>query len=161
VTTGWAFWSLVQNAWDQTYYGFQGFFFSDFWDLYTYIMKYLQDETQFQTNLCLIYTICVFIHIDTHMQIWIWLYLELVLYKRCVPICVCVHLLNIILYTFFFFGGTGVWTKEMALAKQALYHLSQTSSSFLLWLFWRWNLLNYLAGLALNLDPPDLSLPNN
>jgi hypothetical protein len=31
----------------------------------------------------------------------------------------------------------------------------------LLWLFWRWGLSNYLQGLALNLDPPDLSLPSS
>jgi hypothetical protein len=27
----------------------------------------------------------------------------------------------------------------------------------LLWLFWRWGLENYLPGLALNQNPPDLS----
>jgi hypothetical protein len=29
----------------------------------------------------------------------------------------------------------------------------------LLWLFWRWDLMIYLPGLALNLDPLDLRLP--
>jgi hypothetical protein len=29
----------------------------------------------------------------------------------------------------------------------------------LLWLFWRWCLLNYLPELASNLNPPDLRLP--
>jgi hypothetical protein len=31
----------------------------------------------------------------------------------------------------------------------------------LLWLFWRWGLENYLPGLALNLGPPDVSLPSS
>jgi hypothetical protein len=31
----------------------------------------------------------------------------------------------------------------------------------LLWLFWRWVLTNYLRGLALNCDLPDLSFPSN
>jgi hypothetical protein len=33
--------------------------------------------------------------------------------------------------------------------------------STLLWLFWRWGLENYLPGLALNLDLPNLSLPSS
>jgi hypothetical protein len=41
------------------------------------------------------------------------------------------------------------------LAKQALYHFSHNSSPFVLWLFWRWGLWNYLPRLALNLGPPD------
>jgi hypothetical protein len=32
--------------------------------------------------------------------------------------------------------------------------------SILLWLFWRWGLVNYLPRLASNLDPPDLNLPS-
>jgi hypothetical protein len=31
----------------------------------------------------------------------------------------------------------------------------------LLWLLWRWGLVNYLPGLASNSDPPNLSLPSN
>jgi hypothetical protein len=31
----------------------------------------------------------------------------------------------------------------------------------LLWLFWRWGLENYLSGLTLNRDPPDLRLLSN
>jgi hypothetical protein len=31
----------------------------------------------------------------------------------------------------------------------------------LLWLFWRWGLMNYLPRLALNYDAPNLSLPNS
>jgi hypothetical protein len=34
-------------------------------------------------------------------------------------------------------------------------------SPFLLWLFWRWSLANYLLGLALNCDLPNLSFPNS
>jgi hypothetical protein len=33
--------------------------------------------------------------------------------------------------------------------------------SILLWLFWRWGFWNYLPGLALNRNPPDLSLPSS
>jgi hypothetical protein len=29
------------------------------------------------------------------------------------------------------------------------------------WLLWRWGLANYLPGLALNLNLPDLSLPSS
>jgi hypothetical protein len=29
-----------------------------------------------------------------------------------------------------------------------------------LWLFWRWDLMNYLPWLALNLDLPDLIVPS-
>jgi hypothetical protein len=29
----------------------------------------------------------------------------------------------------------------------------------LLWLFWRWGVANYLPGLALNSDPPNLIFP--
>jgi hypothetical protein len=31
----------------------------------------------------------------------------------------------------------------------------------LLWLFWRWGLEDYLPGLALSYDPPNLSLPSS
>jgi hypothetical protein len=39
-----------------------------------------------------------------------------------------------------FFGGTEVWTQDFALTKQALYHLSYTSSPFcsVFIFFWRW-----------------------
>jgi hypothetical protein len=33
--------------------------------------------------------------------------------------------------------------------------------SILLWLFWKWGLINYLFGQALNHDSPHLSLPSN
>jgi hypothetical protein len=32
--------------------------------------------------------------------------------------------------------------------------------SILLWLFCKWGLVNYLLGLASNLDPPDLGFPS-
>jgi hypothetical protein len=50
-------------------------------------------------------------------------------------------------FLFLSFGGTGVWTQGITLVKQALYHLSHACSLFLLWLFWRWGLTNYLPGL--------------
>jgi hypothetical protein len=46
------------------------------------------------------------------------------------------------LHFFFFFGGTKVWSKGFAFAKQALYYLRH--QSVLLWLFCRWVLMNYL-----------------
>jgi hypothetical protein len=42
-------------------------------------------------------------------------------------------------------------------AKQALYLFEPHRQSILLWLFWKWDLANYLPRLALNHDPPDLS----
>jgi hypothetical protein len=33
--------------------------------------------------------------------------------------------------------------------------------SILLWLLWSWGLVNFLTGLALNYNPPDLSLPSS
>jgi hypothetical protein len=80
-----------------------------------------------------------------------------------------------------------VLIQGLVLARQVLYHLSHSTSlnsffsglgfelrasylqsthsttwphlqSILLWLFWRWDLVNYLPRLASNRDPPDLSL---
>jgi hypothetical protein len=31
----------------------------------------------------------------------------------------------------------------------------------LLWLFWRWDMMIYLPRLALNFNPPNLSLPSS
>jgi hypothetical protein len=45
--------------------------------------------------------------------------------------------------------------------KAGLYCLSHASSPFSFWLFCRWGFMNYLPGLALNHDPPDLSLPSS
>jgi hypothetical protein len=47
------------------------------------------------------------------------------------------------------------------LAKLAVYCLSHTSSPFCSGYFGDGGLLNYLSGLALNHDPPDLSLPRS
>jgi hypothetical protein len=67
----------------------------------------------------------------------------------------------------FFGGGTrlGFELRACALAKQvltklALYHLSHTSSPFY-WLFWRPDRMKYLPRLALNCNPPELSLPSS
>jgi hypothetical protein len=51
------------------------------------------------------------------------------------------------------FGGTGTEAQGFSLEP----HLR----SILLWFIWRWSLENYLPGLALNCDPPDLSLPSS
>jgi hypothetical protein len=60
------------------------------------------------------------------------------------------------------FGGIGIWTQSVTLARQVLYHLNHTSSPFLLWLFWRWgDLKNYFPRLVLSNDPPDLSFPSS
>jgi hypothetical protein len=71
---------------------------------------------------------------------------------------VSLYLINTI---FFFSGVTGLWAQGFVLTKQAFYHSSHTFSPFLLWLFWRWSLLNYLPGVDLNYDSPDLSLPSS
>jgi hypothetical protein len=52
----------------------------------------------------------------------------------------CCHLPHLNFF-FFFFGGTGVWT-------QGFTGLDHTSSPFLFWLFWRWNILNYFICLG-------------
>jgi hypothetical protein len=44
--------------------------------------------------------------------------------------------------------------------KEELYFLSHTYF-VLLWLFWRWDLVNYLPRLAFNHNLPNLSLPNS
>jgi hypothetical protein len=59
--------------------------------------------------------------------------------------------------TFFLLVRLGVWTQGFALAKQALYHLSHTSSPFYCGYFGVGGLMNYSLGLASNLIPPDLS----
>jgi hypothetical protein len=54
-----------------------------------------------------------------------------------------------------------VWTQGFVLAKKALYHLSHIFSPFCSDYFKDRGLVNYLSRLALNLDPPDISLPSN
>jgi hypothetical protein len=56
-----------------------------------------------------------------------------------------------------FFGEIGVWLRFHSCKIGAL--LPEPHLQFiLLRLFWRWGAHNYLPGLALHLDPPDLSL---
>jgi hypothetical protein len=51
-------------------------------------------------------------------------------------------------------------TQGFELAMQALYHLIKLPISFL-WLFWRWDLVNYLPWLASNHKPLDFSLSSS
>jgi hypothetical protein len=65
--------------------------------------------------------------------------------------------------SYLFFGGTWIWIQgfmlvKQVLRKQALYCLSHTPLVHFVLVFWRWDLLSYLPGLALNWDPPNLSL---
>jgi hypothetical protein len=63
--------------------------------------------------------------------------------------------------TFFFFL-VGLGFELRALHLQSKCSVLETHfQTILLWLFWRWDLANYLPGLALNLDPPCISLPSN
>jgi hypothetical protein len=63
--------------------------------------------------------------------------------------------------SFFFFGGTGIWTPDFALTKQGLNCLSHASSPFLLWLFWRWGSLQLFAQPSHKSQSSDLSLPSS
>jgi hypothetical protein len=59
---------------------------------------------------------------------------------------------------FFFFGGTGVSTQGFEFTKQALYHLSPPSVHFALVIFGDGGSQELFGWLALNCNPPDLSL---
>jgi hypothetical protein len=48
-----------------------------------------------------------------------------------------IYLVPVHFFLSFFFCRIEVLTQGSTLAKQALYHFSQASSSFLLWLLWR------------------------
>jgi hypothetical protein len=61
----------------------------------------------------------------------------------------------------FFFGSTRVWTQGFTLTKQALHHLSHTSSPFCSGDFEDGGCSDYLTRLSLNWGPPDLSLPSS
>jgi hypothetical protein len=50
---------------------------------------------------------------------------------------------------------------EVTLAKQVFYHPEPHPQSIFLWLFWRWGLVNYLPGLALKHNPPNLIIPSS
>jgi hypothetical protein len=58
-------------------------------------------------------------------------------------------------------GGTGVWTQGFNTCKTGVPSLEPLFQYILRWLFWRWFFSNYLPGLSLNWDSPNLSLPNN
>jgi hypothetical protein len=68
---------------------------------------------------------------------------------------------SFVVVLFICFSGIAVWTQGFTLAKQVLYFLNYTSSPFYSGYFRDGGLMNYLPGLALNLDPPDLSLPSS
>jgi hypothetical protein len=91
---------------------------------------------------------CFCIPLFTHSSVFTF---PLMSYSENLSLSVCRDLSHS-----FFFGGTGIWTQGFTLAMQAS-HLQ----SILLWLLWRWGLLNYLSRLALNHDAPDLSLPSS
>jgi hypothetical protein len=63
-----------------------------------------------------------------------------------------------------FYLGLG-WGSDLnsglCTCKAAALALEPLLQSILLWLFWRWGLMNYLLGMALNQDPPYLSLPSS
>jgi hypothetical protein len=64
----------------------------------------------------------------------------------------------------YFFDGTGVWNSGVLTCKSGALPLEPHLQSILRWLFGRWGgggLWSYLPGLALNLDPPDLSLTSS
>jgi hypothetical protein len=47
---------------------------------------------------------------------------------------------------------------KAGIGKACILPLESYLQSSSLWLFWRWGLVNYLSGLASNLNPPNLSL---
>jgi hypothetical protein len=61
-----------------------------------------------------------------------------------------------------FFWGGGDWglNSGLNICKADTLSLETHLQSILLWLIWRWNLTNSLAGLTLNSSPPDLRLLN-
>jgi hypothetical protein len=91
-----------------------------------------------QGNMCVCVSVCACV-------------CECVCMRVCVCVCVCVY--NNVL--FFFFNETGVSTQDFALV---LYYLSHVPCPFCSGYFRNGGLTNYLPRLALNLDPPDLSL---
>jgi hypothetical protein len=61
---------------------------------------------------------------------------------------------------FFFLGGGWGLNSGLCACKVGTLPLEPQLQSILLCLFWRWGLSNYLPGVAMNCDSPDLSLPN-
>jgi hypothetical protein len=60
-----------------------------------------------------------------------------------------------------FFCETEVWTQGLHAYKTGALLLQPHLQSVLLWLFWRWDMMIYLPRLALNFNPPNLSLPSS
>jgi hypothetical protein len=60
-------------------------------------------------------------------------------------------------YSHFFFYGIEILTQGFAKQSKSDPHLQ----FILVWLFWRWGPMNYLPGLVLKLDFPNLSLPSS
>jgi hypothetical protein len=80
-------------------------------------------------------------------------------------ILICIFLMDkdvgrffVCLLTFFFFIG---WVSGLHGYKAGALPLETHLQSILLWLFWRWGFRNYLPGLVLNWDPPDLKPPKH
>jgi hypothetical protein len=61
----------------------------------------------------------------------------------------------------FFVDGTGVWTQDLAFAKQALYCLRHTSSLLCSGYLGVGGFMNYLPRLISNCDPPHFSLSSS
>jgi hypothetical protein len=60
--------------------------------------------------------------------------------------------------SFFFLAVLGFGIQDLTLARQVLYHLTYSTSSFLCWVFLRWGLMELFALLASDYNPPDLCL---
>jgi hypothetical protein len=62
---------------------------------------------------------------------------------------------------YFIFSWDWGLNSELYACKAGALLLEAHLESILLWLFWRRGLVNYLPRLALNYDPPNLSLPSS
>jgi hypothetical protein len=63
-------------------------------------------------------------------------------------------------FLFFLFWWDQSLNSGLFTCKAGALLLEPCLQPILLWLFWRWGLVNYLPSLGLNPDLPDLSLPN-
>jgi hypothetical protein len=82
-----------------------------------------------------------------------------VLFKAHILYMFSLHIDTHILFLFCF-GGMGFELRASHCKESAL-SLKPHLQSILLWLFWRLDLVNYLSGLTLNHEPPNLSLPGS
>jgi hypothetical protein len=57
-----------------------------------------------------------------------------------------------------YFGGTGAWT--LVSTRHSWKRLELCLQFILLWLFWRWDLTNYLPSLTSSCNPPNVNLPS-